>query len=200
MGNSEVGHMNIGAGRVVYQDLVRINNAVKEKTLDNNPVLLNAFRYAKKENKPVHFIGLLSDGGVHSHINHLIGLLTIAKNQELKNLFIHAFMDGRDTDPKSGLHFLETLQNSLQKTGGEIASVIGRYYAMDRDKRWERVKLAYDLLVKGEGKNCQDLLEGVRESYQEGVTDEFIKPLVKVKEHRPSSICVRRCTRDTKCC
>lgn len=180
MGNSEVGHMNIGAGRVVYQDLVKINKAVEEKTLDENPVLLKALDYAKKENKPVHFIGLLSDGGVHSHINHLKGLLTIAKKQQINKIFVHAFTDGRDTDPKSGLLNLVILQDHLAKTGGEIASVVGRYYAMDRDKRWERVKLAYDLMVKGVGKPCTDLLEGVKTSYQEGVTDEFIKPLVKI--------------------
>ncbi len=182
MGNSEVGHMNIGAGRVVYQDLVKINKAVEEKTLDDNPVLLEAFQYAKKEKKAVHLIGLLSDGGVHSHINHLKGLLTIAKNQGVDNLFVHAFTDGRDTDPKSGLAYLENVQQHLHKTGGVIASVVGRYYAMDRDKRWERVKLAYDLLVKGEGKTCTDLMECVTQSYQDGVTDEFIKPLVKVDE------------------
>lgn len=180
MGNSEVGHMNIGAGRVVYQDLVKINKAVDEKTLDENPVLVNAFRYARIKNKPVHFIGLLSDGGVHSHINHLKGLLTNAKNQGVGKFFVHAFTDGRDTDPKSGLVNLQLLQDHLTTTGGEIASVVGRYYAMDRDKRWERVKLAYDLLVKGEGKPCLDLLEGVKTSYGKNVTDEFIMPLVKV--------------------
>ncbi len=180
MGNSEVGHMNIGAGRVVYQDLVKINKAVDEKTLDENPVLVNAFRYARIKNKPVHFIGLLSDGGVHSHINHLKGLLTNAKNQGVGKFFVHAFTDGRDTDPKSGLVNLQLLQDHLTTTGGEIASVVGRYYAMDRDKRWERVKLAYDLLVKGEGKPCLDLLEGVKTSYGKNVTDEFIMPLIKV--------------------
>ena len=182
MGNSEVGHMNIGAGRVVYQDLVKINLAVEEKTLDENPVLLKAFEYANKENKPVHFIGLLSDGGVHSHIGHVKGLLTIAKKLGVGKVFVHAFTDGRDTDPKSGLSYLEDLQSHLRSTGGEIASVVGRYYAMDRDKRWERVKLAYDLLVKGEGKPCPDLMECVKASYQEGITDEFIKPLVKIDE------------------
>ncbi len=180
MGNSEVGHMNIGAGRVVYQDLVKINKALEEKTLDDNPVLIKALEYAKNKNKSVHFIGLLSDGGVHSHINHLKGLLTIAKNHHLDKIFVHAFTDGRDTDPKSGLLNLEILKDHLQKTGGEIASVVGRYYAMDRDKRWERVKLAYDLMVKGEGKPCTNLLEGVKASYQQDITDEFIKPLVKV--------------------
>ncbi len=180
MGNSEVGHMNIGAGRVVYQDLVRINKAVAEKTLDENKVLLEAFQYANTKNKVVHFIGLLSDGGVHSHINHLKGLLTIAKNQQVKNVFVHAFTDGRDTDPKSGLTNIELLQSHLKKTGGEVASVVGRYYAMDRDKRWERVKLAYDAMVNGIGKPCQDIEACVKASYDDQVTDEFIKPIIKV--------------------
>src|SRR6478609_3347409 len=151
MGNSEVGHMNLGAGRVVYQDLVRINKAVEEKELDKNPVLLDAINYAKSNNKSIHLIGLLSDGGVHSHIEHLKGICTIAKNNAVKNIFIHAFTDGRDTDPKSGLGFIKDLQSHLSKSTGKIASVLGRYYAMDRDKRWERVKLAYDLMVKGVG-------------------------------------------------
>lgn len=182
MGNSEVGHMNIGAGRVVYQDLVRINKAIDERELDNNPVLNKAFAYALKNNTDVHFIGLVSDGGVHSHIHHLKGLCTIACNKGIKNLFIHAFTDGRDTDPKSGLGFLSDLQRHLSKTTGKIASVVGRYYAMDRDKRWERVKLAYDLLVHGHGIAVSDPLKGVEQSYSEGVTDEFIKPIV-VEEH-----------------
>ncbi|HCW07235.1 MAG TPA: 2,3-bisphosphoglycerate-independent phosphoglycerate mutase, partial [Cytophagales bacterium] len=149
MGNSEVGHMNIGAGRVVYQDLVKLNKAVEERELDKNEVLLEAFNYAKKNNKSVHLIGLVSDGGVHSHINHLKGICTIAHNEGIKNLFIHAFTDGRDTDPKSGLGFISELQDHLNKTSGKLASVVGRYFAMDRDKRWERVELAYDLLVNG---------------------------------------------------
>lgn len=180
MGNSEVGHMNIGAGRVVYQELVRINKAVEDKELNKEPALLKAFEYAKENNKKVHFIGLVSDGGVHSHINHLKGLCTIAKENNLPAVYVHAFTDGRDTDPKSGYQFLNDLQEHMKKTTGEIASVIGRYYAMDRDKRWERVKLAYDLLVKGEGVKSNDLLQSVQESYKENVTDEFIKPLVKV--------------------
>jgi 2,3-bisphosphoglycerate-independent phosphoglycerate mutase len=162
MGNSEVGHMNIGAGRVVYQDLVRINKAVEEKELDQNPVLFDAIQYAKHNNKAFHVIGLLSDGGVHSHLEHLKGLVTIAKNNNLKNLFIHAFMDGRDTDPKGGIVYLQELQNHLSRTTGRIASVIGRYYAMDRDKRWERVKLAYDLLVKGLGEQSPDPIQAVK--------------------------------------
>jgi 2,3-bisphosphoglycerate-independent phosphoglycerate mutase len=178
MGNSEVGHMNIGAGRVVYQDLVRVNKAVDEKELDTNPVLLAAFEYAKKNNKNFHLIGLVSDGGVHAHIKHLEGLCTIAKNNGIKNLFIHAFTDGRDTDPKGGANYLSDLQNHLSKTTGKIASVIGRYFAMDRDKRWERVKLAYDLLVHGVGEKVTDPVKAIENSYEAGVTDEFIKPIV----------------------
>ncbi len=182
MGNSEVGHMNIGAGRVVYQDLVRVNKAVEEKELDKNAVLLEALDYAKKNDKPLHLIGLLSDGGVHSHIDHLKGLCTIAHNHGLKNVFIHAFTDGRDTDPKGGLAYLTDLKNHLKKTTGQIASVIGRYYAMDRDKRWERVKLAYDVMVHGLGEKTNDVLSAVSKSYASGITDEFIKPIVVVDE------------------
>ena len=182
MGNSEVGHMNIGAGRVVYQDLVRVNKAIEEKELDTNSVLLEAFSYAKKNNKSVHFMGLLSDGGVHSHINHLKGLITIANNNGIKNLYVHAFTDGRDTDPKGGIDYLKDLTNHLQKTGGKLASIIGRYYAMDRDKRWERVKLAYDLLVNGIGEKTQDPVQAVQKSYQNNVTDEFIQPIVIVDD------------------
>ncbi|HEX5170732.1 MAG TPA: 2,3-bisphosphoglycerate-independent phosphoglycerate mutase [Cyclobacteriaceae bacterium] len=182
MGNSEVGHMNIGAGRVVYQDLVRVNKAIEDHELDNNDVLINAFLYAKEKNKKVHLIGLVSDGGVHSHLNHLKGIITIAKKNGVKDLYVHAFTDGRDTDPKGGIQYLTDLSNHLKKFGGKIASVIGRYYAMDRDKRWERVKLAYDLLVKGEGEKTQDIIKGVERSYENGVTDEFIKPIVAVNE------------------
>ena len=180
MGNSEVGHMNIGAGRIVYQDLVRINKAVEEKELDTNPVLLEAFAYAKKNNKNVHFMGLLSDGGVHSHIDHLKGLVTIAKNNDVKNLYIHAFTDGRDTDPKGGVAYLQDLLDHLKKTTGQLASVVGRYYAMDRDKRWERVKLAYDVMVHGTGEKTSDAVAALKKSYADNVTDEFIKPIVLV--------------------
>ena len=180
MGNSEVGHMNIGAGRVVYQDLVRINKAVEEKELDQNQTLLDALTYAKSNGKSVHLIGLVSDGGVHSHIEHLKGLCTIANNHQIENLFIHAFTDGRDTDPKGGLNYLTDLQNHLAKTTGRLASIVGRYFAMDRDKRWERVKLAYDLLVHGTGEKSTDLLASLKKSYGAGLTDEFIKPLVAV--------------------
>ena len=179
MGNSEVGHLNIGAGRVVYQDLVRINKAIREKTIDKNQELLSAFNYAKKNNKAVHFIGLVSNGGVHSLQEHLHKLCDMAKNNGLNAFFIHAFTDGRDTDPQSGISYLTKLENYLRGTGGTIASVVGRYYAMDRDKRWERIKIAYDLLVKGEGKKTNDILEAVKASYAEGITDEFIKPIVK---------------------
>ena len=180
MGNSEVGHMNIGAGRVVYQDLVRINKAIEEKELDSNPVLLEAFEYAKKNNKNIHFMGLLSDGGVHSHTEHLKGLITIAHNNGIKNLFIHAFTDGRDTDPKGGAGYLKDLLNHMSKTTGKLASIVGRYYAMDRDKRWERVKLAYDVMVKGVGEKTTDPLNSLQQSYDNNVTDEFIKPVVVV--------------------
>lgn len=178
MGNSEVGHMNIGAGRVVYQDLVRVNKAIEDKELDANPVLNSALAYAKEKGKPVHLIGLVSDGGVHSHINHLKALCTIAKHKGVKDVFVHAFTDGRDTDPKSGLGFLQDLIAHMNKTCGRLATIVGRYYAMDRDKRWERVKLAYDALVKGEGKQTGDPIKAIEESYAADVTDEFIKPIV----------------------
>jgi len=180
MGNSEVGHMNIGAGRVVWQELLRINRAIQKGELQKKQALLDALNYAKQNNKPVHFIGLVSDGGVHSHINHLKALCDIAKENGVKKVFIHAFTDGRDTDPKSGYGFLNELQKHLQSSTGELVSVVGRYYAMDRDNRWQRVKLAYDLLVRGEGKKTNDILKSVQESYDENVTDEFIKPIVKV--------------------
>ncbi len=180
MGNSEVGHMNIGAGRVVYQDLVRINKAVEDKELDANPVLNEAINYAKQNNKNIHLIGLLSDGGVHSHIEHLKGLLTIAANHQVNNIFVHAFTDGRDTDPKGGSAYLKDLLAHMKKTTGKLASIVGRYYAMDRDKRWERVKLAYDLMVKGTGINSTNVIQSVEDSYAANVTDEFIKPIVMV--------------------
>lgn len=180
MGNSEVGHMNIGAGRVVYQDLVKINKAVEEHTLDNNEVLLEAFTYAKQHNKKIHLIGLVSDGGVHSHIQHLKGLCDIAHNNGLNNVFIHAFTDGRDTDPKGGIKYIADLEQHLKNSSGKIASVIGRYYAMDRDNRWERVKLAYDLLVHGTGTATSNVQEAILASYANNVTDEFIQPIVAV--------------------
>ncbi|HWV33816.1 MAG TPA: 2,3-bisphosphoglycerate-independent phosphoglycerate mutase [Dyadobacter sp.] len=180
MGNSEVGHTNLGAGRVVYQDLVKINLAVSEGTLAQEPALAQALDYAKAEGKKVHFIGLVSDGGVHSHIDHLKGLCQIAADRGLSDVFVHAFTDGRDTDPKSGLGFLTELTESMAQSTGRIASITGRYYAMDRDKRWERVKLAYDAMVHGEGKHvpAADVLKAVQASYEEGVTDEFITPII----------------------
>lgn len=179
MGNSEVGHMNLGAGRVVYQELGRINKAVTENELNENPVLKAAFNYALNSNKNVHFIGLLSNGGVHSHINHLKGLCDAAKANHVKNVFIHAFMDGRDTDPASGLQFIQELNAHLEHSAGTIASAIGRYYAMDRDNRWERVKLAYDLMVHGTGKPSNNISESIQQSYDAGISDEFIDPIVK---------------------
>ncbi|MCU0436531.1 MAG: 2,3-bisphosphoglycerate-independent phosphoglycerate mutase [Raineya sp.] len=180
MGNSEVGHMNIGAGRIVYQDLVKINQAFEKKEINQDKNLLKAFQYAKENNKNIHLIGLVSDGGVHSHINHLKGLCDVTKEQNFDRAFIHVFTDGRDTDPQSGLSFVEDLQKHIKDSKVQIASLIGRYYAMDRDKRWERVKLAYDLLVKGEGEETENVLESIQKSYEAGVTDEFIKP-IKVK-------------------
>lgn len=178
MGNSEVGHMNIGAGRVVYQDLVKINKAIADKTMFKNEVLLNTFEYAKANNKNVHMIGLLSDGGVHSHINHLKGLTTMAHKEGVNKLFIHAFTDGRDTDPKGGVNYISDLEDHLQKTTGIIASVTGRYYAMDRDNRWERIKTAYHAMVNAQGLATNDITSAIKESYAEGVTDEFIKPII----------------------
>ncbi|WP_025764351.1 2,3-bisphosphoglycerate-independent phosphoglycerate mutase [Dyadobacter tibetensis] len=180
MGNSEVGHTNLGAGRVVYQDLVKINLAVSEGTLGQEKVLKDAFAYAKLNKKKVHFIGLVSDGGVHSHIDHLKGLCKFAAEAQVPDVYVHAFTDGRDCDPKSGLGFLQELQASMATTTGKIASITGRYYAMDRDKRWERVKLAYDAMVHGEGERVQqdDVLAAVEASYEAGVTDEFIKPII----------------------
>ena len=178
MGNSEVGHMNIGAGRVVYQDFTRINLAVEQKTLNQEKVLLDAIEYARENNKKVHFIGLVSDGGVHSHIDHIKALLNICKENNFNNAFIHAFTDGRDTDPKSGLGFLMDLEKYTKATTGKIASICGRYFAMDRDNRWERVKLAYDLMVKGVGEKVTDIQKTIEASYNANVSDEFIKPIL----------------------
>ena len=186
MGNSEVGHMNIGAGRIVYQDLVKINLAIEQQTIRKEKALVEAFQFALDHQKKVHFIGLVSDGGVHSHINHLKGLCSFAQDFGLKNVFVHAFLDGRDTDPKGGIGYIKDLNNHLSNTNGKIASAIGRYYSMDRDNRWERVKLAYDLLVKGEGKLTSDLESAIYDSYNEGVTDEFVKPiLVTDSQNKP---------------
>lgn len=178
MGNSEVGHLNIGAGRVVYQDLVKISQAVRDGSFYDNPVLKDAFQYARANNKKVHLLGLVSDGGVHSAMDHLFGLCDMARKHDFEDLYIHAFTDGRDTDPRSGLGFIRDLENHLEGSAGRIASVCGRYYAMDRDKRWERVKLAYDMLLEGKGEPAPDAQAAIRSSYDEDVTDEFIKPRV----------------------
>lgn len=180
MGNSEVGHMNLGAGRIVYQDLAKINLAVQNHTLKNEKPLIDAFNYAKANNKNVHFLGLVSDGGVHSHTSHLRGLIEAAEENGVQNMFVHAFTDGRDVDPKSGKKYIEDLQNFLSNTNVKLASVVGRYYAMDRDKRWERVKLAYDLLVNGIGEKSSNLVDSIQKSYDENITDEFINPLLSV--------------------
>src|SRR5882672_6972359 len=178
MGNSEVGHLNIGAGRIVYQELQRINVAIRDGSFAKNKTLLEAISFAKTNNKPLHLIGLVSNGGVHSHINHVKAIVDICKNQGLREVYVHAFTDGRDTDPKSGLGFIQDLQKHLEKTIGQIASISGRYYAMDRDKRWERVKLAYDALVNGSGEKNMNAVTAVRQSYEKNITDEFIKPTV----------------------
>lgn len=178
MGNSEVGHLNIGAGRVVYQDLVKINKACADGSILKNKEVVSAFTYAKENGKSIHFMGLTSDGGVHSSLDHLFKLCDIAKEYGIDNAYIHCFMDGRDTDPKSGKGFIEALEAHSKKSAGKIASIVGRYYAMDRDKRWERVKEAYDLLVNGKGAEYADMAEAMQASYDAGVTDEFVKPIV----------------------
>ncbi|WP_248723753.1 2,3-bisphosphoglycerate-independent phosphoglycerate mutase [Seonamhaeicola sp. ML3] len=183
MGNSEVGHMNLGAGRIVYQDLVKVNLAVENKTLNNEKVLVDAFTYAKENNKDVHFLGLLSNGGVHSHINHLLGLIDAANDFGVKNSYVHGFTDGRDVDPKSGAGFVKQLQNHIEGTNTEIASISGRYYAMDRDKRWERIKFVYDALVNGKGENSTNIVDAIEANYANDITDEFIKPIVSVNDN-----------------
>ena len=181
MGNSEVGHLNLGAGRIVYQDLQRINAAIKDQHFENNTALRECVAYAKQNNTPLHLIGLVSDGGVHAHINHLKAIVSYCASQNLKQVFIHAFTDGRDTDPKSGIGFLKELEEHLQKTTGRIATVTGRYYAMDRDKRWERIKTAYDALVNAEGEKTNDIVNSMQLSYDKDITDEFILPLINGK-------------------
>lgn len=178
MGNSEVGHMNLGAGRIVYQNLVKINMAVEEKTLGQEKVLVDALNYAKENNKNIHFLGLVSNGGIHSHINHLKGLLDVAAENNAENVYLHAFTDGRDCDPKSGAYFINDIQEHMAKTTGELASITGRYYAMDRDKRWERVKEAYDAVVNATGVKSTDAVASMNASYDNNVTDEFIKPII----------------------
>lgn len=183
MGNSEVGHINIGAGRVVYQELELINKAFREHTIDKNKNLHAVFEYVKSANKNLHLIGLVSDGGVHSHINHLKGLIDIASNQNISNIYIHAFTDGRDCDPQKGKHFVDELQNHIAGKNARIASVVGRYYAMDRDKRWERIKIAYDMLVNGIGEKSKNIVEAIEQSYKNNITDEFIKPIIAVDDN-----------------
>ena len=178
MGNSEVGHMNLGAGRIVYQNLARINKAVKEKTLGQEKVLLDTFKYAKENNKNVHLLGLVSNGGIHAHIDHLKGLLDVAKENKVDNVFLHAFTDGRDCDPKSGTYFINEVQEYMKKSIGELASVTGRYYAMDRDNRWERVKIAYDGVVNAIGTKTTDIIAKINSNYEAGLTDEFHKPII----------------------
>lgn len=187
MGNSEVGHMNIGAGRIVWQDFARINNEIKEHQMDHNAALLGAFEYAKQNDKALHLMGLMSDGGVHSHISHLKYLIELSTKFGLKKVFIHAFTDGRDTDPKSGIGCMFDLQQHIHnhKLNAKVATICGRYYAMDRDKRWERVKLAYDLIVNGQGMFAADAIEAIENSYSKGVTDEFIKPIVLTENEKP---------------
>ena len=183
MGNSEVGHMNLGAGRIVYQNLAKINKAVKEGTLAQEKELLNAFEYAKTNNKNIHFLGLVSNGGIHSHIDHLKGLLSAANSFGLDNVYLHAFTDGRDCDPKSGKYFINDIQEFMQETTGVLATITGRYYAMDRDNRWERIQLAYDALVNGKGSLSSDASASIQQSYDADVTDEFIKPIIMVDEN-----------------
>ena len=180
MGNSEVGHLNIGAGRVVYQDLVKINRACRDNSILENAEIVKAFEYAKTNGVNVHFMGLVSDGGVHSSLDHLFKLCDISKHYGIDNTFVHCFMDGRDTDPRSGKGFIAALEEHMAKSTGKIASIIGRYYAMDRDKRWERVKIAYDQLVNGVGEKATDMVEAMQKSYDDGITDEFVKPIVNV--------------------
>ena len=182
MGNSEVGHMNLGAGRIIYQDLAKINLAVQNHTLQTEQVLVDAFLYARNQNVNVHFLGLLSDGGVHSHTSHLRSLIDAAQDFGLEKVFVHAFTDGRDVDPKSGTKYVADLENYIARTNVKLASVIGRYYAMDRDKRWERIKKAYDLLVNGTGKHTKNAVETILQGYENGITDEFIDPLLMVDE------------------
>ena len=183
MGNSEVGHMNLGAGRIVYQNLAKINMAVKEGKLAKETELIKAFNYAKENNKNVHLLGLISNGGIHSHIDHAKGLLDAAHKNNVDNVYLHAFTDGRDCDPKSGKYFIKDIEKYMKNTTGELATITGRYYSMDRDNRWERVKLTYDALVEGIGKKSVNALDSINESYQKDITDEFIKPIIMVDEN-----------------
>lgn len=186
MGNSEVGHLNLGAGRIVYQELQRINVEIKTGKFQQNPVLLDTIHYAINNNKPLHLVGLVSDGGVHSHINHLKEILSVCAANHLQSVLVHAFTDGRDTDPKSGLSYIKDLQDHMNKSVGKIASITGRYYAMDRDKRWERIKIAYDAMVNGTGNRSGDMIKAIESSYAVNVTDEFIKPIINSSVSHPS--------------
>jgi 2,3-bisphosphoglycerate-independent phosphoglycerate mutase len=183
MGNSEVGHLNIGAGRVVYQDLVKINLAIKDKSIEKNRVIVDAFNYAKENNKAVHFLGLIGPGGVHAMTNHLLTLCDITSQYNLENVFIHALTDGRDTDPRSGLGFMKEVVNHIDGTNVKLASMTGRYYTMDRDSRWDRIKLGYDVMVNGIGQHATNAIKVIEDSYAEGLTDEFIKPVVFVDDN-----------------
>jgi 2,3-bisphosphoglycerate-independent phosphoglycerate mutase len=183
MGNSEVGHMNLGAGRIVFQDFVKINKAVETESIAKEKVLVDALDYAKKNGKNVHLMGLISDGGIHSHMNHAKGLLKAAEAAGIDHVYLHAFTDGRDCDPKSGKGFIQDMENFMNKTTGKLATVVGRYYSMDRDQRWARVKLAYDAVVNGVGEHSQNAAESIQKSYDEGVTDEFIKPIIMVDKN-----------------
>ena len=192
MGNSEVGHLNIGAGRVVYQDLVKINRACRDDSILKNPEIVKAFEYAKSNGVSVHLMGLVSDGGVHSSLDHLLKLTDIADKYGIERTYVHCFMDGRDTDPYSGKGFIERLEKHMrERSTGVVASIVGRYYAMDRDKRWERVKIAYDMLVNGVGAAATDMVEAMQRSYDEGVTDEFVKPIVRVDETGKAVGCIK---------
>ena len=192
MGNSEVGHMNLGAGRIVYQNLAKINIAVKEGKLSKEEELLNAFKYARDHQKNVHLLGLVSNGGIHSHIDHVKGILSAANDHEVKNVFLHAFTDGRDCDPKSGAYFIDDIQKHMKSTTGELASVTGRYYAMDRDNRWERVKLVYDALVNGIGEHSTNATANIQKSYDNKITDEFIKPIIMVDENNKPKASIKK--------
>ncbi|MCT4223943.1 2,3-bisphosphoglycerate-independent phosphoglycerate mutase [Elizabethkingia anophelis] len=185
MGNSEVGHMNLGAGRVIFQNLVKLNMAVENKTLGNEPEILAAFKYAKDNHKKIHFIGLVSDGGVHSHVNHLKGLLEAADDYGLENVFVHAFTDGRDCDPHSGKGFIQDLIEFMDAKTGKFATIVGRYYAMDRDKRWERVRVAYDAMVNGIGLATNNPVGAIQKSYEDDITDEFLKPVICTQDGMP---------------
>ncbi|MFT6095877.1 MAG: 2,3-bisphosphoglycerate-independent phosphoglycerate mutase, partial [Nonlabens sp.] len=188
MGNSEVGHMNLGAGRIVYQDLAKINKAIKDDTLKEEKVLVEALAFAKANSKKVHFLGLLSDGGVHAHIEHLKALLDVAQDHDIEEVFIHAFTDGRDVDPKSGAGHVEDLMNYISGTNAQLATVTGRYFAMDRDQRWERVKKAYDVIVNGMGAPTHDPVAAIEENYVNGITDEFIEPIVVLNGTEPAAL------------